>query len=210
MTAPTAPVSPILPTTPASTVTSWRYSRSRPARGARSVNALMTASYWEIGRRIVELEQGGKARAEYGKALLLQLAQDLSARFWPGVQQAQFAANASVLPGLACGTDLADGVCQIHTDRIFRITGSENPWICTICPIWPKPSPCPGQPMCACFSVKNQHARSFYETEALRCGWKRCGNWNGRSTASSTNASPCRATRLPCWKRPRWPSPATP
>jgi hypothetical protein len=33
---------------------------------ARAVNALMTATYWEIGRRIVEYEQGGKARAEYG------------------------------------------------------------------------------------------------------------------------------------------------
>ncbi len=29
---------------------------------ARSVNALMTASYWEIGRRIVEFEQGGQGR----------------------------------------------------------------------------------------------------------------------------------------------------
>jgi hypothetical protein len=28
---------------------------------ARSVNALMTATYWEIGRRIVEFEQGGKS-----------------------------------------------------------------------------------------------------------------------------------------------------
>ncbi len=33
---------------------------------ARSVNALMTASYWEIGRRIVEFEQGGQGRADYG------------------------------------------------------------------------------------------------------------------------------------------------
>ena len=31
---------------------------------ARSVNALMTASYWEIGRRIVEFEQQGETRAE--------------------------------------------------------------------------------------------------------------------------------------------------
>jgi hypothetical protein len=35
---------------------------------ARSVNALMTASYWEIGRRIVEFEQGGQERATYGQA----------------------------------------------------------------------------------------------------------------------------------------------
>lgn len=51
---------------------------------ARSVNALMTASYWEIGRRIVEFEQGGEARAEYGKALLKRLSADLSVRFGRG------------------------------------------------------------------------------------------------------------------------------
>ena len=43
---------------------------------ARSVNALMTASYWEIGRRIVEFEQGGKDRAKYGEALIERLAAD--------------------------------------------------------------------------------------------------------------------------------------
>ncbi len=38
---------------------------------ARSINSILTATYWEIGRRIVEYEQGGKARAEYGEALLV-------------------------------------------------------------------------------------------------------------------------------------------
>ncbi len=51
---------------------------------ARSVNALMTASYWEIGRRIVEFEQGGKGRAEYGQQLLKRLSSDLTARFGRG------------------------------------------------------------------------------------------------------------------------------
>src|SRR5207249_1356402 len=50
----------------------------------RTVNALMTATYWEIGRRIVEFEQGGEKRAEYGQALLQRLAKDLSARFGRG------------------------------------------------------------------------------------------------------------------------------
>ncbi|MDA6647145.1 DUF1016 N-terminal domain-containing protein, partial [Escherichia coli] len=39
----------------------------------RSVNALMTATYWEIGRRIVEFEQGGEARAAYGAQLIKRL-----------------------------------------------------------------------------------------------------------------------------------------
>lgn len=40
---------------------------------ARSVNAIMTAAYWEIGRRIVEFEQAGKPRADYGEELLKRL-----------------------------------------------------------------------------------------------------------------------------------------
>ncbi|KVT57082.1 hypothetical protein WK53_29945 [Burkholderia ubonensis] len=51
---------------------------------ARSVNALMTATYWRIGQRIVESEQGGEERATYGSALLRRLAQDLTARFGRG------------------------------------------------------------------------------------------------------------------------------
>jgi hypothetical protein len=34
---------------------------------ARNVNSIMTAAYWEIGRRIVRFEQGGEHRAEYGE-----------------------------------------------------------------------------------------------------------------------------------------------
>ena len=51
---------------------------------ARSANAILTATYWEIGRRIVEHEQGGKERAEYGEALLARLSKDLTAGFGRG------------------------------------------------------------------------------------------------------------------------------
>jgi predicted nuclease of restriction endonuclease-like (RecB) superfamily len=50
----------------------------------RAVNALMTATYWEIGRRIVEFEQGGEKRAGYGVELLQRLAEDLTAKFGRG------------------------------------------------------------------------------------------------------------------------------
>jgi hypothetical protein len=51
---------------------------------ARVVNAVMTATYWEVGRRIVEYEQRGAGRAEYGEALIVTLAHDLTARFGRG------------------------------------------------------------------------------------------------------------------------------
>ena len=51
---------------------------------ARSANAAMTAAYWLIGRRIVESEQSGEERAEYGVALIERLAEDLTRRFGRG------------------------------------------------------------------------------------------------------------------------------
>src|SRR5512135_2529572 len=51
---------------------------------ARSVNAVMTATYFAVGRRLVEEEQRGHARAGYGEALVERLAADLSARFGRG------------------------------------------------------------------------------------------------------------------------------
>lgn len=46
----------------------------------QAVNAQLTATYWQIGQDIVEFEQGGKVRADYGKALLDTLSRDLTYR----------------------------------------------------------------------------------------------------------------------------------
>lgn len=54
---------------------------------ARSIKAVMTATYWEIGRRIVEFAQDGKDRARYGEALIERRANDLTKRFGRGFSQ---------------------------------------------------------------------------------------------------------------------------
>ncbi len=54
------------------------------ATSARSVNALRTATYWEVGRRIVESEMRGEKRADYGERLVERLAIDLSKQFGRG------------------------------------------------------------------------------------------------------------------------------
>ena len=54
---------------------------------ARRVNAVMTLTYWQIGRRLVEVEQGGQARAGYGTQLLQRLSADLSAQFGRGFSE---------------------------------------------------------------------------------------------------------------------------
>lgn len=50
----------------------------------RTVNSTMTITYFEIGRIIVEEEQNGKDRAEYGKQLLKGLSQQLTEEFGKG------------------------------------------------------------------------------------------------------------------------------
>ncbi len=51
---------------------------------ARSVNSVITTTYWEIGRRIVEEEQRGHERAAYGARLIDRLSDDLIQRFGRG------------------------------------------------------------------------------------------------------------------------------
>lgn len=55
-----------------------------PQASARTVNAFMTATYWEVGRRLVEFEQKGRERAQYGKELLKRLSGDLTTRYGRG------------------------------------------------------------------------------------------------------------------------------
>jgi predicted nuclease of restriction endonuclease-like (RecB) superfamily len=50
----------------------------------QSVNWTMVITYWEIGKRIVEEEQHGENRAEYGKFLITNLAEKLSGEFGKG------------------------------------------------------------------------------------------------------------------------------
>ncbi len=50
----------------------------------REINKVQVLAYWEIGREIVEFEQKGKARAEYGEELILKLSRDLTERLGRG------------------------------------------------------------------------------------------------------------------------------
>lgn len=54
------------------------------AQAYRAINTAMVGAYWEIGRVIVEEEQQGQQRAEYGKGLLIGLSQRLTAEFGRG------------------------------------------------------------------------------------------------------------------------------
>ena len=53
-------------------------------RAVQAVNAHLIETYWQVGRHIVEFEQAGRMRAEYGTALIQNLASDLGLRHGKG------------------------------------------------------------------------------------------------------------------------------
>jgi predicted nuclease of restriction endonuclease-like (RecB) superfamily len=123
---------------------------------ARSVNAIMTATYWEIGRRIVEQEQKGKRRAKYGEALLRQLAKDLTGRFGRGFSRQnlqQMRQFYLVYPPTK--------ICQTPSGKFNEDSLADLA----------QRFPMPWSAYVRLLSVRNEHAREFYEEEALRGGW---------------------------------------
>lgn len=147
---------------------------------ARSVNALMTASYWEIGRRIVEFEQGGKERAEYGQALLKRLSADLSDRFGRGFSQRNLEQMRLFYLAWPPGQISQTPSAKLPTSRISQTPSGESdsstkpeslsrqPFDLTVLA---QTFPLPWSAYVRLLSVKNPQARAFYETETLRCGW---------------------------------------
>lgn len=55
----------------------------------RYVNTALVGTYWLIGRRIVEYEQKGKKRADYGEAILRKISADLTKKFGKGFSYPQ-------------------------------------------------------------------------------------------------------------------------
>ncbi|WP_186229751.1 PDDEXK nuclease domain-containing protein [Burkholderia gladioli] len=136
---------------------------------ARSVNALMTASYWEIGRRIVEAEQKGKRRAGYGEQLMARLSTDLTARFGRGfspdnlenMRRFFLTYPAAAIPetpsrksGKGPRAEKSETASRkFHLSELAQVFAL--PWSAYV----------------RLLSVKDDHARHFYEVEALRSGW---------------------------------------
>jgi len=129
----------------------------------RAVNAILTASYWEIGRRIVEFEQKGKKRAEYGSELLHQLSQDLTKKFGRGFSERNLQQMR-----------LFYSLWQKSQTLSAEFIDSEN-WQTLSAELKIKNLveyfPLPWSSYVRLMTVEDEKARQFYESEALRGGW---------------------------------------
>ncbi len=136
---------------------------------ARSVNAVMTAAYWLVGRYIVEFEQAGEDRAEYRAALIERLASDLTKRFGRG-----FSRQNIWQMRLFYQTYPPQRILQTPSGESELIPSSPRPETASaessLADITSR-FPLPWSAYVRLLSVKNLRARQFYETEALRGGW---------------------------------------
>ena len=115
---------------------------------ARSFNAVMTATYWEVGQKIVQQDLQGRKRAGYAEQLIDRLAVDLTRRFGRGFGRRNlFQMRAFYL-----------------TYRPIVQTPSAQSNLTTRFPL-------PWSHYTRLLSIDKPDARKFYETEALRNGW---------------------------------------
>ena len=131
---------------------------------ARSVNVIMTATYWEIGRRIVKVEQKGQKRADYGEELIKKMSKDLTKSVGKGfgIRSLEnfrrfYLAYAHIQK------------TQTLFAKSFKLLKKQNFY--SIQEKLPEMFPLPWTAYVRLLSVEDKSARKFYEEEALRGGW---------------------------------------
>jgi predicted nuclease of restriction endonuclease-like (RecB) superfamily len=161
---------------------------------ARVVNSLMTATYWEVGRRIVEHEQAGEKRAEYGEELVRRFALDLTERFGRGFGFSQVKMMRQFYQTFSDAHAAKSLILESSVEK-SGIGQSENPES-ALAPIGQsvigqfserssvklsralerlgqvaRAFPLPWTHYVRLLRVRNAHAREFYAREALAGGW---------------------------------------
>ena len=146
---------------------------------ARAVNSMMTAAYWLVGRRIVEYEQGGEARAEYGAELIRRLSVDLTERYGRGFSVSNLRQmRAFYLARSIHQTLSGESVLQVlpaasvgSGSPIHQTASGESVSVDTILSAIAPHFPLSWSAYVQLLLVRNEAAREFYEAEAMAGGW---------------------------------------
>lgn len=135
----------------------WEASRTQ---AIRTVNSTHVCANWLIGKQIIEAEQGGEQRAEYGKALLKALSQQLTNEYGRGFSVSSLKYMRSFFLGYP------DLLGKSHALRDLSLPAKIDDWQ-------------PGKLHTSLswthyrtlLKVDRQEARRFYEIEAIQNGW---------------------------------------
>ena len=87
---------------------------------AQSVNIILVRTYWSVGRHIVEYEQGGREKAEYGSFLFEQLSKDLSNLYGKGFSRANLLYMRKLYLNFPISETLSNVLSWSHYFEILR------------------------------------------------------------------------------------------
>lgn len=148
---------------------------------SNSVNAILTTSYWLIGKRIVEFEYHGMERAEYyGEKLLVNLSADLLKKYGKGFssQNLQLMKQFYEFYPMEKISQTPSGKSQESLEIIQTLSvkssakvSAEKQNAKTVFEVLSKNFPLSWSQYVSLITVKDVEARIFYEKEALRNGW---------------------------------------
>jgi predicted nuclease of restriction endonuclease-like (RecB) superfamily len=147
-----------------------------------SVDLIQVVTNFEIGRRIVEHEQGGEERAEYGKALLKELSAALTAEFGRGFSHRNldymrkfflaYRDRAPQISQMPSAKFLAQQKAQMPSGKLEKATSFFPAEACAdISQMAPAKFALSWSQYVFLISIGNRDERSFYEIEAARGGW---------------------------------------
>ncbi len=131
-----------------------------------TVNAIMTATYWKMGRRIIESEQKGRERANYGEDLLKQLSLDLTSKLGRGFSRQNLQRMRKFYLKYP-----PDSICSTVSSKLDKNETQIIDFNKVTLQFLSKTFPLSWSHYVTLLSVKKDEARSFYEAEALRGGW---------------------------------------
>lgn len=142
---------------------------------ATVANIAQVYTNYEIGRQIVEEEQGGKRRAEYGKQIIKDLSLRLTQRFGRGWSEPTlwrirqffllYSDSLNAVEGIICGQDSLNAVERISKTAVGKSANSVSP-IPKFTLSWSH--------YLLLMRIADPVERAFYEREATQ------GNWSFR------------------------------
>jgi predicted nuclease of restriction endonuclease-like (RecB) superfamily len=142
-------------------------------QAVKTVSTFLTVAYWEIGRKIVEFEQGGEHKAIYGEELIDSLSRDLTAKFGRGFgrtnlfqMRAFYLAYPEIVQTPSGQSNKLPKASSTKNKRTKeRLSISDH--LSRLAEFFPLS----WSHYVRLLSVKYPETRKFYETEAIQGGW---------------------------------------
>ena len=116
-------------------------------KAVKQINTIIVQTYWEIGRLIVEEEQKGEEKADYGTALIVELSKDLTKRYGKGFSKS-----------------------NLFLMRKFYLTYPPQKFQ-TVSGKFKNGQILSWSHYCELITIKDDLARSFYEIESIKNNW---------------------------------------